>query len=85
MLLPLATDTITKVVKPSLLLSVSIKSNQMIQYETNFVKSFDRLKVVQANKRELGIFNIKGANEPEFDAMSDISQKSGLTKSSYTM
>jgi len=28
---------------------------------------------------------VKGLNEPEFDAMSDISQKSGASKTSYTM
>ena len=28
---------------------------------------------------------MKGLNEPEFDAMSDISQKSGASKTSYTM
>ncbi len=33
----------------------------------------------------MGDFNVKGLNEPEFDAMSDLSQKSGLTKTSYTM
>ena len=50
-----------------------VRASAITADENNFITKFERLKVVQQNKKEIGDFHVKGLNEPEFDAMSDIS------------
>lgn len=40
---------------------------------------------VKENKLDLGIVSVRNQDDPDFDAVSDVSMKSSLTRSSYTM
>lgn len=48
----------------------------MIEGMHRFVQKLERLQIVQANKLEMGTIVVRGQNEGDFDAMSDMSKNS---------
>ncbi|KAM3137739.1 hypothetical protein pb186bvf_010159 [Paramecium bursaria] len=65
-------------------LTFSIKSNKMLSASQLFIQKYERLRAVQEIKKEIGVLAPQQL-QADFDAMSDVSQKSSASKTSYTM
>ncbi|CAK57494.1 unnamed protein product (macronuclear) [Paramecium tetraurelia] len=65
-------------------LAFSLKVNHLLNQQHLFIQKLERLRIVQEQKKEHGILAPSQINA-DFDQMSDVSGKSGMSKSSYTM